>query len=95
MARTVRPIALIITPLPPYLSSPPSAPISTHSLGSRRYGQLVAVYILCINGCSRGLFCDEPNSWGPQWVSPATFVSVPAPPLSLGTKPMHSRSIYV
>ena len=47
-------------------------PIPIHSLGPRRYGELLAIYILCVNGCARRLFCHEPNSWGPQWVSLAS-----------------------
>ena len=58
------------TPLFPLFTkfSPFSSPLPI--LGPRRDGQLLAVYILCINGCPRGVFCHEPNSRGPQWVSP-------------------------
>ena len=58
------------TPLFPF--SPKFSPFSSPLpiLGPRRDGQLLAVYILCINGCPRGVFCHEPNSRGPQWVSP-------------------------
>ena len=67
--------------LPPYCThhKNPSLPLFTKFspfssplpiLGPRRDGQLLAVYILCINGCPRGVFCHEPNSRGPQWVSP-------------------------
>ena len=62
--------------------------------GSWCHGKQVAVYILCFHGGSGGIFCNEPYSWCPKWVSQSQTETSVYVMESGKTKKRQTRFIY-